>query len=198
MKVPGCDRKAVDDSAGERGIRYAQFRNRGNLPCNGRRFEIRHLIEAQVDAHLLRGIIAELVVHSEADARLDRGHSRIEIVHVEFEKLAVRDFRLFDTGSIAGEIGEYAHDKWNLNFFLGIGRILVGNVNPRRTVAPDEFLSAFFGHVFDPLCCWFLEGVIQITPIDVPAETSVSGQFASPGCRTSLLKFAPRVATPSR
>src|SRR5882672_4678872 len=100
-----------------------------NLPCNGGRFKIRHFIEAELYGHLLPGILAQLVIYSEVDARLNGGYSRIQIVHIEFKEFAIDNFGLLDTGCVAGEIGQDAHDEWDLNFFLGIRRIFISDVD---------------------------------------------------------------------
>src|SRR5712675_815583 len=120
-----------------------------NLLCNGGRLEIRHFVEAELDAHLLCGIFAQLVIDAKGDARLDRGHSRIQIVHVEFKEFAIDDFRLLLAGRVAGEIGQDAHDEWDLDFFLGIRRMFVVGVDARRPSPTNEFLTTFLCHVFN-------------------------------------------------
>src|SRR5882724_12541078 len=121
----------------------------GNLLCNGRRLEIRHFVKAELDAQFLSGILAEFVSYSEVDARLDRGHSRIQVVHVEFKEFAIDDFGLLLTGRVAGEVGHDAHDEWDLDFFLGIRRIFVGDVDARRPNPTNEFLTTFLCHAYN-------------------------------------------------
>src|SRR6266404_8295896 len=69
------------------------------------RLEIRHLVEAQLHAHLLFGAVGELVVDAETHARLDRSHASVEIIHVEVEELAQGNVFLFDPRRIAGKVG---------------------------------------------------------------------------------------------
>ena len=90
--------------------------------------------------------VAELVVDSHADARLDRRHAVVEIVHVEFEELAVGDLGLFDAGSVAGEIGHHAHHEGQLDEPLGVVGIFVGDVDARSAIAANELLSAVGRH----------------------------------------------------
>src|SRR5882672_1367786 len=120
-----------------------------NLLCNGGRFEIRHFVEAELDAYFLSGVLAEFVSYPEVDARLDGGHSRIQIVHVEFKEFAIDDFGLLLAGRVAGEIGQDAHDEWDLDFFLGIRRIFVGDVDARRPNPTNEFLTTFLCHAYN-------------------------------------------------
>src|SRR3984893_2634140 len=65
----------VAGQIGELLSRLEQLGKRRHLSRDRRRLEVRHLVEAQIDAHLLRGIVGELVFDPEADAGLDCRHA---------------------------------------------------------------------------------------------------------------------------
>src|SRR5690625_646037 len=149
---------------GERFPRLQQLRHWLDLPCNGSRVEIIHLLEAQIDRELVP-LAPDLVVDRERDSRLDPRHAFVEIVHVEFEEFALRHIVLFDTGIISRQIGHYPHDKGDLDLLVGIIGVVICNMHPWHSIAPNDFLSGHCpaslkpepvraGHLTTPACIY--------------------------------------------
>jgi hypothetical protein len=121
-----------------------QLVERVHLAGDGGRGEIVHALERDVDAQV--ALPGQCVRHAERDAGLHRLHAFVEVVDVDGEELALvhRRQRLL---RIAGKIRHHAHDEWDLNLFLRpIELDVVLDLHARRTIAGDEFLTAWFGH----------------------------------------------------
>src|SRR6187455_2121352 len=114
----------------------------------------------KIDRQFLAAAVAELVFDLEGRARLDRRHAALEIVHVEFEELALPNFRLLDTGIVARKVGHDSHNEWELDPPLGIVGIFVGDVDAGRAVAANEPLSAVGCHGSSPICIRSRTGLV--------------------------------------
>src|SRR5690625_2902458 len=125
---------------GQRFPSLQQLRHRLDLPCDGGRIEIIHLLEAQIDRKLV-ALAPDLVVDGKGDAGLDPRHAFVEIVHVEFEKFALGHIVLLYAGIIARQIGHYPHDERNLDLLVGIIGVVICNMHTRHPIAPNEFLT---------------------------------------------------------
>jgi len=73
-------------------------------------------VEMELDGDPLAGLFAELVFDPEVDARLDGGHSRIQIVHIEFKHLALTISGFSKRWMHCREIGQDTHDDGILDF----------------------------------------------------------------------------------
>src|SRR6266849_11072888 len=131
--------------------RLEELGERRHLPRYRGWLEVGHFVEAQTDAHLVRGSISQLVIDLEADAGLNGRHASIQIVHIEIEELAIGNFLPLDPRRVSGQIGHDPHDERDFDLFLRVIRVLVSDVHPRRTISLNEFLTAVSCHVCSPL-----------------------------------------------
>ena len=92
-------------------------------------------------------------------------------------------------GRIAGEIGHHAHHEWDLDFFLGICRIFVGDVDPRWAIAANEFLTTFPCHVFNPIYEFTIRGNLALRQLEWTTQKSPDG-----GRRASVRRACPSLS----
>src|SRR6185312_11103510 len=85
-------------------------------------------------------------------------HALFEVVHVEFEEVALVERLLLDLG-LARQVAHDAHDERKLDLLPGaVGLDFVFNVNTRRAIFLDEPLPALAGHVPSPRDLALLRG----------------------------------------
>ena len=106
--------------------------------------KIVHALESDVDRQL--SFAGQLVRNRERDARLHGLEPAVEIVHVDFQRLALFDFRQF-LRRLSGQVRQHAHDEWNVLLFHGaVGFQVVFDLHARGTIARDELLTTFLTH----------------------------------------------------
>jgi hypothetical protein len=120
--------------------RFEQLAQSTDLLGDGRRREVVHVLECQVDADV--AFACERVGHVECDARLHRLHARVEVVDVDLEELAV-GHRGQGIGRLARQVRHHTHHEGQLDLLLGaINLDVVLDLNAWGAIAGDELLAA--------------------------------------------------------
>jgi hypothetical protein len=97
------------------------------------RLEVLHAGKAEIDADLSGvGIVAQLVLDIEGDARFHARQNSIEVVGRDLDEAAILDFGKRFLG-LAAEIGHHAHHEGDLLHFNGVADFdVVGDMDARR------------------------------------------------------------------
>jgi hypothetical protein len=102
------------------------------------RREIFHRLECQVDADL--SVSGQGVVDRESGARRDGFHLLFEVVHVEFDKVALVERLLLDI-RLSGKVRHNSDHERNFDLLAGTKSLyFVFDMNTRRTILFDETL----------------------------------------------------------
>ena len=118
--------------------RIQQLAQRLNLRRNRRRGEILHALEGDIDSQI--AIPRQRIGHRKRSPRLHRLHPRVKIIDVNLKEFAVRNARLRGFG-FPRKVRHHPHHKGKLNLlFRSIQLHIIFDLDPRRTVARDEFL----------------------------------------------------------
>src|SRR5262249_51456620 len=66
------------------------------------------------------------------------------------EKLSLVHIGLLDSRRIARKISQHAHNKWQFNEPFCVIRVLISDMDSRRTIAPYEALTTVARHLRPP------------------------------------------------
>ena len=95
---------------------FQQFFERFDLGGDRGGRKIVHALEGDIDRQV--AFAGQRVGHGKRGTRRHGLHPVVEIVHVDFKKLAIRDRRLLDFG-LAGKIAHHTHHEGQLHFLFG-------------------------------------------------------------------------------
>ncbi|ABU79126.1 hypothetical protein ESA_03940 [Cronobacter sakazakii ATCC BAA-894] len=117
---------------------FQQLVQRLDLTRDGVRQEVVHAVESEIDVQF--AFAGQGVVHLERHARLERFHTLVEVVDINFKEFTFVHRRL-RIDRLPDQVGKHAHYKRKLNFaFRTVDFHVVLDLHARRAVTGDKFL----------------------------------------------------------
>src|SRR5215470_1548050 len=108
-----------------------------------------HVRKAEFDSDF-RIIVGKLVVDLKSQARLHLSQHLVEVIAINFDKLAILNGEQGLIG-LPGKVGKYADHEWQFLLFDGsAGFYVISNLHARGTDPPDLLLKTLFRHVRTP------------------------------------------------